>query len=240
MIHLGCASWRLPKNLQERFPGAGTHLARYSARLPAVEINSSFYQHHRRSLYAKWASETPDDFRFAVKVPRALTHHQRLRGHDELDAFLDEIGGLGEKLGPLLLQLPPSLDFEPENVETFLTTLRSRFEGGVVCEPRHSGWFRDEAEAMLTRFRVSRVGADPAPVEGGDEPGGWAGRAYLRLHGRPQRFYSAYTDEFLADLAGRLGNAAQQAETWCIFNNTAGDAGHDNALTLAEMAAPQE
>lgn len=234
MIHIGCAGWRLAKPLQERFPGEGTHLARYARQLPAVEINSSFYRHHRRTQYAKWASEVPEDFRFAVKMPRWLTHHQRLRGQEGLDEFLEEVDGLGDRLGPLLMQLPPSLDFEPENVERFLEALRARFAGGVVCEPRHAGWFEGQAHDLLTRFSVSRVAADPPPVETAAEPAGWTGRVYLRLHGRPKRFHSSYPDGFLDGLARDLHARARDADTWCIFNNTATEAGLGNALSLRD------
>lgn len=234
-MYLGCAGWQLSKTIQERFPGQGTHLQRYARQLPACEINSSFYRHHRRALYAKWASEVPGGFRFAVKLPRALTHRQRLRSQKGLDAFLEEVGGLEEKLGPFLVQLPPSLAFEPEAVERFLAALRERFQGGVVCEPRHSSWFTDAAEALLSHFRVSRVAADPPPVEGADEPGGWRQQVYLRLHGRPRRFYSSYEEAFLQELAERLRRYEETAETWCIFNNTASQAGLENALTLSSL-----
>ncbi|MFW5970395.1 MAG: DUF72 domain-containing protein, partial [Halofilum sp. (in: g-proteobacteria)] len=232
MIYIGCASWRLTKSLQERFPGEGTHLARYARQLPAVEVNSSFYRPHRRTQYAKWASEVPGGFRFAVKMPRWLTHHQRLRSQDGLDDFLEEVHGLGDRLGPLLVQLPPSLDFEEEHVEGFLKALRECFDGGIVCEPRHAGWFDGRADDLLKRFSVSRVAADPPPVETAAEPGGWTGRVYLRLHGRQQRFHSAYTNEFLDTLARGLNAWAGQSETWCIFNNTATEAGLENALSL--------
>lgn len=237
MIHAGCAGWRLLKPVQGKFPGEGTHLARYGRRLPAVEVNSSFYRHHRRTQYAKWAAEVPEDFRFAVKMPRWLTHHQRLRGQEGLDDFLEEVHGLGDRLGPLLMQLPPSLDFEEEHVEGFLEALRERFDGGVVCEPRHSGWFDGRVDELLARFSVSRVAADPPPAEGAAEPGGWTGRVYMRLHGQPQRFHSAYTREFLDALARDLDSRVQHAETWCIFNNTATEAGLDNALTLRDRLA---
>jgi len=232
MIQVGCASWRLPASLRDRFPGQGTHLARYAVRLPAVEVNSSFYRHHRRSQYAKWSSEVPAGFRFAVKLPRWLTHDQRLRNTEGLDDFLDEADGLGDRLGVLLIQLPPSLGFEADHAGSFLQRLRERFAGGVVLEPRHASWLAAEPDALLQRHQVSRVAADPAPVEGADLPGGWPDRVYYRLHGSPRRFYSTYSDAYLQQLADRLRSHAADADTWCIFNNTATDAGLTNALTL--------
>jgi len=226
--------------VRDDFPGDGTHLARYGARLPAVEINSSFYQHHRHSQYAKWAGEVAADFRFAVKLPRWLTHDQRLRSTEGLDDFLAEVAGLGHKLGPLLVQLPPSLAFEAEAVEAFLETLRARFSGAVVIEPRHASWFEPAVTERLTRHEISRVSADPPPVAGAHEPAGWPGRLYWRLHGRPRKFYSAYGAADLADLDARLRAVPDDTEAWCIFNNTATEAGLVNATDLAGRLARRE
>ncbi|HYW08000.1 MAG TPA: DUF72 domain-containing protein, partial [Longimicrobium sp.] len=109
---IGCAGWSLPRVEQERFPAEGTHLERYAGRFPAVEINSSFYRPHRPATYARWGESVPPSFRFSVKVPKAITHTLRLRAAAEpLAAFLAEAGALEEKLGCLLVQLPPSLHF---------------------------------------------------------------------------------------------------------------------------------
>ncbi len=239
MLYFGCASWQVPKALRDEFPVGGTLLERYAGRLPAVEVNSSFYRHHRRSQYAKWASEVPDGFRFAVKLPRWLTHDQRLRSHEGLDEFLEEVAGLGDKLGPLLIQLPPKLGFEPEAVAAFLDALRERVDDGdVVCEPRHADWFAAEAAALLQRYRIARVAADPAPVAGADAPGGHDGIAYHRLHGSPRRFYDACGADYVTDLAQRLQAAAGATDTWCIFNNTANESGFQDALAFAAAGAP--
>lgn len=237
MIFPGCATWRLPKSLQPQFTGEGTHLARYAARLPAVELNSRFYRHHRRSQYAKWAAQVPAHFRFCVKMPRRLTHDQRLAATEGLDDFQAETAGLGDRLAALLVQLPPSLEFESGTVRRFLEALREQYAGAIVCEPRHSSWFDEHAEALLREFGVSRAAVDPPPADGADIPGGDPGCVYVRLHGSPRRFYSAYSGAFLAALANRLRAHAQQARTWCIFNNTATDGGLRNALTLQQLDA---
>lgn len=235
MFRLGCAGWQLARSLQPRFPGPGTHLARYARVLSAVEINSSFHRAQRRQLYEKWAAEVPEGFRFAVKLPRWLTHEQRLRDTDGLDAFLGQVYGLGRKLGPLLIQLPPSLRFEGEHVERFLSALRQAHRGPVVCEPRHASWFAAGPERLLDRFEVARVAADPPVAAGCERPGGWPGCRYYRLHGQPRRFYSSYSTAFLDEFARRLRqHGAAAATDWCIFNNTAADAGLENALALRQ------
>ena len=239
-IRIGCAGWSIPKPHAGRFPTAGSHLARYAARLPAVEINSSFYRPHRPTTYARWAATVPNGFRFAVKVPRDITHTRRLKGADEpLDRFLAEATSLGGKIGPLLVQLPPSLTFSAATAGRFFATLRERFAGLVVVEPRHPTWFAAEAERLVESFRVARVAADPAVVPAAAEPGGWAGLVYYRLHGSPRVYYSDYPPEYLDTLAGKLLTAAAgTGDVWCVFDNTAEGAATANALDLLDRVAP--
>ena len=124
-VRIGCAGWSIPKGYGDRFPRKGTHLVRYAARFPAVEINSSFYRPHRPTTYARWAASVPEDFRFSVKAPKLPTHERRLVGvGDVLDSFLAEATRLGDRLGPLLVQLPPSLSFSADVAEMFFSELR--------------------------------------------------------------------------------------------------------------------
>jgi uncharacterized protein YecE (DUF72 family) len=214
------------------FPSQGTHLERYAARFPAVEIDTSFYRTHRPSTYARWAQSVPPDFRFSVKLPRQVTHAGRLKDPSLLVDFLSSVQSLGEKLGVLLVQLPPSLKFEPTVVSTFFTAFRSQYQGGTACEPRHPSWFQPAAREILASFQVARVAADPAIHPLASAPGGWEGLIYYRLHGSPRIYYSAYSSAFLEDLAQKLAFSVQTAPTWCIFDNTAEFAATRNALEL--------
>lgn len=233
-LHIGCAGWALPKAVQPAFPNGGTHLERYAVRFSAVEINSSFHRPHRPATYARWAAAVPEDFRFAVKAPKAITHERRLvDAEDLLGDFLTQIAALGEKLGCVLVQLPPSLELDMTTAETFLVSLREQHAGAVALEPRHPSWFTDESAELLEKHRVARVAADPTRVPAGEEPGGWSGTVYFRLHGSPRVYYSAYDDAYLRALAVRLGGGAGGADdVWCIFDNTALGAATSNALTL--------
>lgn len=239
VVHVGCAGWSLPRDVQPQFPAAGTHLTRYAARLPATEINSSFYRPHRPSTYARWAASVPPAFRFSVKAPRAITHERRLEGTALLlDAFLGEVTALGAALGCLLVQLPPSLAFAPSVADAFFAALRARHEGPVVVEPRHASWFAPDADRLLHAMRVGRVAADPARVPAAAEPGGWPGAVYYRLHGSPRVYYSRYDAAYLDALAVRLRArapaVAPAAPPWCIFDNTALGAATANACELLE------
>lgn len=239
-ILIGCAGWSLPKAQQPRFGVEGSHLERYAAKLDCVEINSSFYRPHRRSTYERWAGSVPDDFRFAVKVPREITHRQRLVAATEtLDAFAAQVEGLGLKLGCLLVQLPPSLAYEADVAREFFVMFRDRWQGATALEPRHPSWFDDaRAAALLMEFQIARVAADPAPpsAPAAAEPGGWRGFTYVRLHGSPRMYYSNYAAEALMDTAARLRTSVHEGRpAWCIFDNTAEGAALDNALDLRDL-----
>ncbi|MEO7456398.1 MAG: DUF72 domain-containing protein, partial [Gemmatimonadaceae bacterium] len=223
------------------FPEDGSHLARYATMFSGAEINSSFYRHHRRATYERWAAAVPDVFRFAVKLPRTITHDQSLVAAEiPLEVFLEEVRGLGKRLGPLLVQLPPSLPFVEEHAEAFFALLRSMHGGGVACEPRHASWFAADADAFLTAHGVARVAADPARVPEAAAPGGAREITYYRLHGSPRMYYSDYAEGFLGMMAHALArDAAHASQCWCIFDNTTLGAATGNALVLARMLGLQ-
>ncbi len=235
-IFIGCAGWSLRKEFAAEFPGEGSHLERYAGRFNGVEINSSFYRLHRQSTYQRWAASTPPGFGFAVKVPKLITHTQRLVDVQPLvEQFASEIGGLGEKLSVVLVQLPPSLQFREAIAEPFFHNLQAVIPCPIVCEPRHRSWFEPAAEQLLVECGISRVAADPSVVPEAAEPGGDLRRCYVRWHGSPQIYYSSYEDSTLRTLAARLRAIASQSDpVWCIFDNTAEGAATSNALQLLE------
>ena len=234
MIRIGTAGWGIPRSCADAFPGEGTHLQRYGTIFPATEINTSFYRSHQPATYARWAGSVPAGFRFAVKLPREITHKRKLIDCAEpLDRFLSEIAVLGERLGPVLVQLAPSLAYEADVATAFFEMLRARFDGPLVLEPRHPSWFTQEIESILAALRIARVAADPPPVPAAADPAGWPGIAYWRLHGSPRVYYSDYPADFLDAMAMRLREAEEHAsEVWCILDNTASGAACGNALSL--------
>lgn len=160
-------------------PSAGSHLERDAGHFGAVEINSSFHRPHRPATYARWAASVPDGFRFAVKLPKAITHVARLIDCEAAVAdFPIETGGRGPALGVLLVQLPPSLAFDAVIARASFTLLERHTAVPVACEPRHPSWFAPDAGALLAGLKVARVAADPAIVPAAAEPGGWRGLAY--------------------------------------------------------------
>ena len=234
-IRIGTAGWSIPKLSAPAFPADGTHLERTARVMAMTEVNSSFYRPHKPETWARWAESTPPAFRFAVKLPKAISHEARLVGAEAaLDRFLAEAGMLGDRFGPLLVQLPPSLRFDRAVAEDFFALLRARFDGDVVCEPRHASWFTDGSQSLLIAHRVARVAADPAPVPGAGEPGGWDGVRYWRLHGSPVIYRSAYEPAVLDALAERLLAEAALRPVWCVFDNTADFHALDDALATME------
>ncbi len=237
-IWVGTAGWGVPVRFAGEFGGEGSHLERYARRLRCVEVNSTFYRSHRPATWARWAASVPEGFRFAVKGPKAVTHEARLeRCGGLLHGFFAEVGVLGERLGPVLFQMPPKLAFDEGVAREFLGTVRELYGGLVAMEPRHASWFEAGVGAVLREYEVARVAADPA--KGGAAagvPGGWAGLVYRRMHGSPRVYYSGYSGEFLATVSEAVrGERERGAEVWCVFDNTAlGEAAGD-AMELERM-----
>jgi uncharacterized protein YecE (DUF72 family) len=241
-LYVGTAGWSVPQASRGQFPATGTQLERYASVLKAVEINSSFHRSHMADTYNRWAESVADDFRFSVKLPKTITHAARLVDCDDhLHRFLGEVGGLGHKLGCLLVQLPPSLEFDPGVAENFFAMLTTAASAAVVVEPRHKTWFALNATRFLQSAGVSRVAADPAVVQAAGEPGGSARTVYFRLHGSPNVYSSPYTASYLDGLAFRLRKYSKtNAPVWCMFDNTIKGEAAANALYLDKRVALEE
>lgn len=236
VMRIGCAGWSIPRAHAAAFPADGSQLERYAQVFNAVEINSSFYRPHQPATWRKWSEAVPADFRFAVKMPKTISHTARLRDCGPLlEGFLAQVGHLGGKLGCLLLQLPPSLAWDADVALAFFEQLRTLYRGPLACEPRHASWFRGGVDRALRDLGTARVAADPARVPRAAVPGGDRRVAYLRLHGSPHVYYDAYPAATLERLARRMRQPdAVLAECWCIFDNTT--LGHATADALKLQA----
>ena len=237
-IRIGTAGWSIPSQYRPDFPEAGSHLERYAGRLNAVEINSSFYRPHRRATYERWSASVPPDFRFSVKLPKQITHEHRLVECAPLiRAFAGQADGLAEKLGVVLVQLPPSLIFDEGIAARFFTELRAEIGCPVACEPRHPSWFSDQANRLLETHEIARVAADPAPVPDAGLQGGWTGLRYVRLHGSPVIYRSVYGEKRLAAYAAAMLDTPTDTPAWFIFDNTADMAATGDSLLFRRMIA---
>ena len=239
---MGTAGWSVASRYREALPAGGTHLERYARAFPVVEIDTSFYRHHQAQTYARWAHSVGRQFRFSVKTPRSLTHEGALLCTKDsgLDDFLQEVGGLGAKLQVLLVQLPPSLEFDTAPVRRFFRCLRRgiRDTTAIVCEPRHSSWGTDRADALLRDLGVARAAVDPPRWGADSRPAGDTRLAYFRLHGAPRIYYSDYGAARLEQLRVTLKESQRTSkQVWCIFDNTAHGHAIGNALALQELLA---
>jgi uncharacterized protein YecE (DUF72 family) len=238
-VRVGCAGWGLTDAIAEHFPGDGTHLERYSQVLTCVEINSSFFRPHRPETYARWRDSVPSTFRFSVKLPKAITHEARLAGCDALlDAFFSAATQLGDSLGCWLVQLPPSLVFDPALAGSFLASMRERRKIPIALEARHESWFTAAAAKLLKSKSVAYVDADPQPAGCAIQHPADTSLAYFRLHGSPDMYSSSYEFPYLDSLALTLHDRARKADdVWCIFDNTVAGSAQLNALRVISRRA---
>lgn len=227
-LHIGTAGWSIPPHVRASFPPGNSLLEQYSQIFNAVEINSSFYKSHQKTTYERWAATTPPDFQFSIKIPKQVTHYNRLMNSEgHLDSFIKEVSGLNEKLGPLLIQLPPSLSFT-SNAIIFFKALRDRFQGKVVLEPRHASWDNLEALQLLQVYHIERVITDS--LKALKKPKSEQLFKYYRLHGSPAVYSSSYDAAFLTQLAQDINDSS-----WVIFDNTRLGAATKNAMDLISI-----
>jgi len=238
-ISIGTAGWALPAADRALFDDGASNLSRYATRFNCVEIDSSFYRRHRADTWRRWADSVPEDFRFAVKLPRTITHVQGLADcHELIDEFASDTGGLGYKFAVGLVQLPPKLAFGASVAQAFFDDLQSRVPARIACEPRHSSWFDGDATDFLQSNGVARVAADPAIVPGASRPAGSLDIAYWRLHGSPRIYRSSYEADALERYSCEMKSMMGTADVWCIFDNTAASAATRNALDLLSTFSP--
>lgn len=235
-IHIGCSGWSYkhwrgifyPQGLpQKRWFG------RYAEEFDTVEINASFYRLPLAATFDGWREKAPEGFRYALKVNRFITHLKKLVGvEDEVDRFIDLARRLGQTLGPLLYQLPPSLHKDLPRLDRFLSRLPHDMEH--VVEFRHPSWYDDEVRALLDRHQVGFVAHD---LRGLISPRWATGRtAYVRFHGSGGRYSGRYSDDSLLEWTDWCLQQARSARSvWCYFNNDIHGHAIEDARTLKSM-----
>lgn len=227
------ADWRgvlYPPGLPQR-----AWLEHYAGAFGTVENNNAFYRLPAREVFEGWRSRTPEGFVMAVKASRFLTHIKRLKDPEEpVDRLMNAVAGLGGKLGPILVQLPPTLKVDV----TRLTRCLGRFPTGVrvAVEPRHASWWTDEVRAVLVRHGAALCWADRLgrPLTPLWRTADWA---YLRFHEGAARPWPRYGDRALRAWLRRLGETGDAgADAYVYFNNDPGGAAVRNATRFAELA----
>jgi uncharacterized protein YecE (DUF72 family) len=240
VIVVGTSGWQY-RDWRGRFYPEGAPrrrwLEHYASAFATVEVNNAFYRLPERDSFAQWRQRTPDDFCVAVKMSRYLTHIKRLRDPAEPVArFLSRAEGLGDRLGPVLLQLPPTLAADPPVLDATL----ARFPPGVrvAVEPRHASWWTPRVRDVLERHGAALAWADRRgrPVTPLWRTAGWG---YLRLHeGRAEprpRYGRAALASWLDRLSGAY--ALDREPVYVYFNNDASGAAIRDASALGARAA---
>jgi uncharacterized protein YecE (DUF72 family) len=209
----------------------------YASRFSTVEGNGTFYRLPARETFERWRARTPDGFMMAVKASRYLTHVRRLRDPaDPVRRMLEAFAGLGEKLGPVLLQLPPGLKADPALLDQAL----SRFPAGlrVAVEPRDASWWTDAVRDVLAARGAALCWADRAgqPVTPLWRTADWG---YLRFHEGTASPWPRYADGCLREWAARVATAWPGPEpVYAYFNNDQEGAAVIDAAAFARLTAP--
>jgi uncharacterized protein YecE (DUF72 family) len=214
----------------------------YSTQYLTVENNGSFYRLPARETFAGWRDRTPDDFVMAVKASRYLTHVRKLRDPAEPVArLLAAAAGLGSKLGPILLQLPPTLTAEPALLDATLREFRAAPRPGpgplqIAVEPRHASWWTEEVRQLLAAHDAALSWADRRgrPVAPLWRTASWG---YLRLHEGTADPWPSYGRQALQSWVDRIRQAwPGDADVYVYFNNDAGGAAVVNSAEFAALA----
>jgi len=214
-------------------------LSHYASSFGTVEVNNAFYRLPERAVFARWRDETPAGFVMAVKVSRYLTHVRRLKDPAEpFGRLVERADGLGDRLGPFLLQLPPNLKAEPDRLDACLRAFPRTARVAVEC--RHETWWTDEVRRVLERRGAALCWADRGgrPLAPLWATAGWG---YVRLHEgmaspRPEYGRSAL-GTWLDRIAGTWSLGPGGADAYLYFNNDRGGAAVRNARTVRRMAA---
>ena len=213
---------------------AAGRLEYISRRFRTLEINASFYRMPTDRAVAGWREQTPDDFLFAWKASRFITHNKKLKDPAEPLAWMfSRIAGLDGKIGPILFQLPPNLHRNDERLEGFLDALPIGYRYSV--EFRHPGWYADAVLEMLRRRNVALCISDhhhaPAPWEA------TADFVYLRGHGPGGDYHGRYGEAALKDWAKAIRRWRGERAVFAYFDNDIKSAAPKDAEQLTGLLA---
>jgi uncharacterized protein YecE (DUF72 family) len=233
------ASWKgvfYPSDLPSR-----NYLEFYSREFPSTEVNYSFYHLPRPSTYEKWAAQVPDEFIFALKVSRFITHVRRLFDVEEAwTTFVQNALALGPHLGPILLQFPPSFRCDRKKLTAFLKMVRRPTAKShrlkLAFEFRHDSWFTHEIFSLMREHDAALCIADSPRYPRRDEV--TADFVYLRFHGKTDLFASKYTEAELLEEAKKVTRYLRdRRDVYVYFNNDALGHAIANARTLTQLVS---
>jgi uncharacterized protein YecE (DUF72 family) len=237
-LRIGCSGWSY-KDWRGPFYPRGVrvkdHLAYYATRFSTTEIDGSFYRLPTEKAVAAWRDAVPDGFLFAWKASRFLTHNKKLKEpEDSLKLILGRMEGLGDRYGPILFQLPPSLRLDRERLAYFLDRLPKTRR--CTIEFRHASWYAPEIFRLLAEHDVALCVSDHH-----DAPSPWEATAsfvYVRAHGPGGRYYGRYSEPELRTLAHAIEGWRKDGKAvFCYFDNDIRSAAPRDAERLISLTA---
>jgi uncharacterized protein YecE (DUF72 family) len=235
-LYIGCSGfynndWKgslYPENAPSK-----DFLTLYSQVFNSVEINSTFYRKPTAKTLSKWYDETPDSFRFFIKIPKVISHEKRLKdSRQEISEFCEHIKThLKEKLSGFLYQFPPSFRKSQENIDLILAGLDFNYLN--VIEFRHDSWWYEEIFTLLKDNNIVFSGVSFPGNLPEEMIINHPDILYYRLHGKPVLYKSEYSSEFIDKLAEKINHS--ERKSFIFFNNTWGTAAIKNSLYLKEI-----
>jgi uncharacterized protein YecE (DUF72 family) len=238
-VRVGTSGWQYrhwrdgfyPRDVPQR-----RWLEYYAERFPTVENNGTFYRLPARGTFEQWRGRTPDGFVMAVKASRYLTHIRRLRDPAEpVRRMLDAFAGLGDRLGPVLIQLPPGMKADPDLLDATLGQFPA--DARVAVEPRDASWWTDQIQDVLTARGAALCWADRAgePVTPLWRTADWG---YLRFHEGTADPWPRYSDQTLRAWAERVAKTwPARAPVYAYFNNDQNGAAIPDAIAFAKLTS---
>ena len=236
MIRIGTSGWSYDHWQGRFYPeqlSAEKRLEHYCRFFSTAEINNSFYNLPSEKTLRAWYETAPDDFIFAAKASRFITHMKKLKDPEDSTAkFFDRITALDDKLGPILFQLPPNWGVDVQRLENLLEALPSEFRYGF--EFRDTSWYDNEVYELLEKYNAAFCIYD---LEGHVSPKKiTSDLIYIRLHGPDCAYQGSYDKQALSGWAGALSNwDSRDREIYCYFDNDQNGYAAQNAQQLSDM-----
>jgi uncharacterized protein YecE (DUF72 family) len=237
-LRIGCSGWSYKDWRGPFYPPevrVKDQLAWYATRFSTAEINASFYRLPTETAVAAWRDAVPEGFLFAWKASRFLTHNKKLKEpEDSLKLILGRMEPLGDRYGPILFQLPPSLKLDRERLAYFLDRLPKKRR--CTVEFRHASWYAPEIFKLLAEHDVSLCVSDHH-----DAPSPWEATAsfvYVRAHGPGGRYYGRYSEAELKTLAQAIRDWRKDGKAvFCYFDNDIKSAAPQDAERLIGLTS---
>jgi uncharacterized protein YecE (DUF72 family) len=234
---IGCSGYQYRNWKPEFYPETIPHrlwFEFYNQHFNTLELNTTFYSFPKIELLKRWYARSSNDFVFVVKAPQLITHYKKFVDVKSLmnDLYKVTSDGLKEKLGAILFQLPPNLQFTNEKLKQVLERLDKNFVN--VLEFRHTSWWNDEVYEQLAKDKVVFCSISHPTLP--DDLVLNTKVAYIRMHGRPRLYTSEYRKSTLKEIIETINHSKKVKSAFVFFNNDSIGAAHRNARQMREIA----